>query len=963
MNADDAYEELLLAQSGSPAAMSSSLPAPLIVDPVDAVDKKPDLSPGQGPSVNSATLPRPEPPIAGVGPGGSDLQWFQRGYPQFKSDSVAGVGALGSAGLGYGAGIDKEEGSVARDILSGALSGLVRAGDDFNKTLAMIIGAPADITYSLLESFGYDVGDPAFGSGNIEESINSLNSWVVRNIPGLSDLDQDFTAFTREKASIAWVKTLAEGIARFGTGAVTGPVQAVRLLGVANPVVRGMAWGALTDFIQGSGSAKTDQTMLGTIPSMIEGLDALPKSGPERKEWADTVFNVFRKTENDPEIIRRVKHSLDGFVIGGAAEGVIFLAIKAVKAVPWGTLNASARQAVQQVKQLPVGLSTKDVGRPTIREMISKPATDLDPQGFYSAVSRAVDNLPMEKGGASQMRAMIAKGEGVKADEMSWIGLDDFLKGKKNVTKQEIRDFLDANQVEIREVVLGGETPDQLISQANSLMSQGQTLQATGDLEGARRLFDQHDELMRRAEGIELSSQGQLTPKYSEPNLNLPGGENYREVLLTLPNRSLPPELRGDAFAKAHGYELDKVLNVFTPESEHWQRAIREAGQGSDQRNFTAGHFDEDNVLAHIRLNDRTGPNGEKILFIEEIQSDWHQKGRKEGYRTPTGKLSAEKMEKFGGGVWEIRDQDGQFVTNITSPMSRVDNGELVEINIKSAEDAILMAQEQLDNPANYNLGAMKTRVPDAPFKKTWHEMSFRRVARMAAEEGYDAIAWTPGKIQAERYDLSKQLDTVRVEKLRGGTKDGQYYVTGEKDGQSVGLQEVVTEDKLADVIGKDLAEKVIKDAPKWPDGRDYSGLDLQVGGEGMKGFYDKMLKKYAEKWGKKFGSKVGTTQIGTKHSLRLVTDGRGNWKIYDPITESHWMDPDTTRIPTFTSREEAASAIKGAARGAEVWTLPITPKMRESVMKKGVPLFSAAGATAATAAAMQEERPAGGSY
>ena len=36
-----------------------------------------------------------------------------------------------------------------------------------------------------------------------------------------------------------------------------------------------------------------------------------------------------------------------------------------------------------------------------------------------------------------------------------------------------------------------------------------------------------------------------------------------------------------------------------------------------------------------MRLNDRTGPNGERILFAEEIQSDWHQTGHRTGYRTP----------------------------------------------------------------------------------------------------------------------------------------------------------------------------------------------------------------------------------------------------------------------------------------------------------------------------------------
>ena len=67
-------------------------------------------------------------------------------------------------------------------------------------------------------------------------------------------------------------------------------------------------------------------------------------------------------------------------------------------------------------------------------------------------------------------------------------------------------------------------------------------------------------------------------------------------------------------------------------------------------------------------------------------------------------------------------------------------------------------------------------------------------------------------------------------------------------------------------------------------------GPDLQVGGEGMKGFYDNILPKSLEKLGKKFDAKVGKTE----------------------------MD------------------------GVEVWAMDITPKMRESVVSKGQPLFVA---------------------
>ena len=39
------------------------------------------------------------------------------------------------------------------------------------------------------------------------------------------------------------------------------------------------------------------------------------------------------------------------------------------------------------------------------------------------------------------------------------------------------------------------------------------------------------------------------------------------------------------------------------------------------------------NVVAHLRLNDRTGENGEKLLHMEELQSDWGQRGRDKGFQ------------------------------------------------------------------------------------------------------------------------------------------------------------------------------------------------------------------------------------------------------------------------------------------------------------------------------------------
>jgi uncharacterized protein YdaL len=61
--------------------------------------------------------------------------------------------------------------------------------------------------------------------------------------------------------------------------------------------------------------------------------------------------------------------------------------------------------------------------------------------------------------------------------------------------------------------------------------------------------------------------------------------------------------------------------------------------------------------------------------------------------------------------------------------------------------------------------------VPDAPFKTSWHELSLKRAIQEAAEKGYDQIAFTTGKTQAERYDLSKQVDvSYFTSKYQNGT-------------------------------------------------------------------------------------------------------------------------------------------------------------------------------------------------
>ena len=49
---------------------------------------------------------------------------------------------------------------------------------------------------------------------------------------------------------------------------------------------------------------------------------------------------------------------------------------------------------------------------------------------------------------------------------------------------------------------------------------------------------------------------------------------------------------------------------------------------------YRSNHWDQPNILTHIRVNDRTDSDGKRVLFVEEIQSDYAQDARRKGLNT-----------------------------------------------------------------------------------------------------------------------------------------------------------------------------------------------------------------------------------------------------------------------------------------------------------------------------------------
>ncbi len=678
------------------------------------------------------------------------------------------------------------------------------------------------------------------------------------------------------------------------------------------------------------------------MPQRVVTTEGITKVSSEYYAYFEKPVPHFEKVQGKPVNMGEAYKDLDFFVHKTESGQWIIAEGKSGLSVAAG--GATQSQAIQELKEK-LDRNEEQYKPEALKELIDKAILDMglsprykpgkQPTGeaslqlvekaapFYSALRRAIEAKMPNAMPAPQLVAFL-KQPGIKQDEMKWSGLEAWLKDKTGkVTKADVVQFLDANRIEVNEVLKGGTredieiTPEQRKAILDSLRENHEdgTIWVNQEDEEAVPIADVLDAALEgHPSALEILEanvpEELLTPiregkplfqeggpaKYEE--WKLPGGEDYRELLFTLPIR-------------------EKV-----------------------GANYTGPHWGEQNVLAHVRFDDRTGVEKslvkgqvlelttelpeEKVLFIEEVQSDWHQAGREKGYRSDFQKTIDEKeaqlqkaSDAYTAFQTSMREKYGDDL-HATDKWTREENDrehDLYYAWVNLREEALLYDPSR--NPF----------VPDAPFAKTWHEFVLKRMIRWAAENGYDRIAWTTGKQQAQRYSLSKQIRelhyTPRPDKgdylIAVTTKAGELHSLGP-----------FTKDKLPETVGRELTNKILagegkpileKDYEPGPTGepvlvqnesrtRTLSGLDLEIGGHGMNAFYDKIIPDFLNKFGKKWGAKVEEVELKTP---ALAQDAEADLTITD---EDHVL--------------------------RTVHSLPITKEMKETAMREGFPMFQA---------------------
>jgi len=454
----------------------------------------------------------------------------------------------------------------------------------------------------------------------------------------------------------------------------------------------------------------------------------------------------------------------------------------------------------------------------------------LNSLGLYSKGAEKASELPEGSFPAQQLIASLLNKGGISKDELLNAGVidesnkphPDWVKRGK-ISKQNLIDHFHGSVPKINEIV---QHPD-LKPEMNGLMKSIKALQNTIEFDevGSPERVEKEkilNERLDRFYKLQEINDNIIPAKFQD--LTLPYQKNYREILLQLDAprqwQNGNPVTEEDLATEQGRADADRAAAfVNTPhKSDHWKAP---------------------NVLTHIRLSDRRGPRDEKILHVEELQSDWGQEGRDNGF------LAKDETPKAGATGNEV--PHGPYVTKTQS----------------------------------------------------WTDLALKRVLKEAAEGGYDHIVWTPGKQQANRYSLNNHIDRIHHESNDDGTHQVEVF---DPSGEMIFDHEGMDQKELGNHFGKEIAEKIANgqgepmQSRPLRDWKVLSNLDLKTGGEGMEGYYNKIVPKSLQ---------------------RLAQE-------HDPQAK---VAPSPFSLPPDTERGDPDEPIKPLG-------LTITPQMRQSILQ-----------------------------
>jgi hypothetical protein len=600
---------------------------------------------------------------------------------------------------------------------------------------------------------------------------------------------------------------------------------------------------------------------------------------------------------------------------------------------------------------------------------------------FFSRMKQdAVEKLP-NKFTEEQARNILSQHK----DEFEWTsGLNEFLESNKDkkIGKQELVDTIQKGQVRVEESVaqeIDANKIKAISKQIKELQAEvdkrDTTAEASDDYIHETTLLEEKIENLYEERNRIKFSQNNLKyslDAYSSEKLELPGAKNSKEVKLITP-LAKPRVTDFREYLQSIGLTREEHATNSPDEQQRvWNDYFNLIG-GQDKYNiretegilYKSAHWDEANVVAHYRANDRISTDNKRIYFGEEFQSDWNHDIREKRVRIPN--LTVENFKQKGLEIQLVKNKfsgEDSWVFGRKGETDAENYDDTWPAKIQGVEISKEVALKQFIE--NYN--AERNLIEPNPFMQhNWKELVLKRFLRDAAiakdKDGnykYDAIGWTTARQQLERYGGILEANDFKWRKNSDGTYSFDYGTRTDYHNeiewrlQIHELQNISLE-RFAELTTKEAADFVReqeikqKEALKGAEFAEYRGqfslsetVELRSK-EGTYADYDVAYKNILSKIGKRFGAKysereINVSGVGEEYvSGESVMDLMG---IPKSQQDSYWRNLD---------QEERDSLIDSYRTGdikrtEKIHSLEITPSMRESLSKEGLPLYGTGG-------------------
>ena len=606
---------------------------------------------------------------------------------------------------------------------------------------------------------------------------------------------------------------------------------------------------------------------------------------------------------------------------------------------------------------------------------------------FKSAVVDAADKIPTVASG-DQIFNTIKNTTGVKANELKWMDLEGFLKGKNKVSKDEVLEYINANRIDVTEVKLSKDGNSGLPKYLRQNIDEYETRWRDSDLaDGVTPNYDRYRIEYKdysRGSGVE-AIMPDIKSDWSSTVRNplIEAMDSDAEIIGTgtkwnTINALLEPwkDMQTGKFT-GHVIELDgEDLRKFPKDSYNYVSAgpIDESNAYAERYIVSSNSLEEIDLkhkYRKIATYEMDNIEFERFHLEDEIRSynkfeseKTNQPLFEEKYTSPGGEdykeLVFKVKHKSGSIPAELESEFGEQIGNKvkTTEMGTVDyknpyhfnqynefanvrfktrtldNGKKV-LAVEEMQSDLLMASKN-DLFAN----AQKPRftdprgtaygdkaLKDFPFKNTWYEFTIKRLTRYAADNGFDAIAIPKGELAANRY--GQQINKLEaIEVIPFETNDD--FLRGD---MSIEPGFVV---KLADKNGDAFKEKTI------------------VGFPGDEGFFEEM----GEVLKKEVSDKVypivqemiqrsadgGGDVFRKLDKAEIVGSGKGKFALYDKTIPSYLKKYGKKWNAKVYDDKFIANQIIGKDTDIPVTVLELTPEMKKSVQTSSQPLFEIFG-------------------